>query len=345
MRGGSNRRRGLGRTILMIFALMVFAVFGAVLWYSYVDVMGIGAGGPPPLIRAEAGPIKHAPDDPGGMSLANRDSPAARILEESVEPIRRERILPRQDLAPPQPEPSPLTAELGTQPPPPPEPSPLSVPPDGEAPLPVPVPDSAEAPVPPAANSNTERPIESPYELPPALDAPEPAPTVLAAIEPEVAIEPLAAHDPPLEPLDPGVTPEGQIPIPAAAPRGGGLSASQSATGAPTGPEPLASQQGPARVATSTAPVRSAPAASPIFRVQLGAFRSDTAANQAWIDLQRRNRSALGELRASVLAAETSSGTFYRLQAGPLTSRDAAAEACGQVKQGGNDCFVVGPLP
>jgi cell division septation protein DedD len=304
----------------MVAAVLIFGLFGAVLWYAYVDLAGLGASGPPPLVRAEAGPIKRDPDDPGGMDVTNRDAPSARILEEQAEPVRRERILPRADLAPPQPEPAPSAGEMAAGPP-------------------QPAPDAPAAPVPP----NTTRPMESAEELPPALAAPEPpaGPTVIAAIEPEVAIEPLAAGDPPIEPLDPGVTPEGQTVVPAPAPR--------AATEAP----PVLPQQGSqaARSTTvpqpaeATAPVRSAPAASPIFRVQLGAFRSDVAANQAWIDLQRRNRPALGELRASVLAAETSSGTFYRLQAGPLTSRDAAAQACAQVKQAGSDCFVVGPLP
>ena len=45
------------------------------------------------------------------------------------------------------------------------------------------------------------------------------------------------------------------------------------------------------------------------------------------------------------LEAKTSAGTFYRLQAGPLPTRDGAVQACSQVKAGGTDCFIVGPLP
>ncbi|HET6469346.1 MAG TPA: SPOR domain-containing protein, partial [Geminicoccaceae bacterium] len=96
----------------------------------------------------------------------------------------------------------------------------------------------------------------------------------------------------------------------------------------------------------ATAPAgRSAPAAGPIFRVQLGAFRSDAAAGQAWRVYQGRHPAVLGDLRASVVLADTSSGTFYRLQAGPLPSRDSAVRACNQIKSAGGDCFIVGPLP
>lgn len=319
MRGGSNRRQGIGRTLLLVFGFLVFGLFGAVLWYAYVDLAGVGASGPPPLIRAEAGPIKYTPDDPGGLSTSNSNSPAATIFEGKPDTNRAETILP------------------------PPEPAPMATADEDAAMTPEPAPEAPMAPQPPTR----DRPLESAEELPPPLAAPEPpaGSNVVAAIEPEIAIEPLSAGDPPLDPLDPGVTPEGQIVVPARAPRA-------AATPAPVATAPAlattarnATSQVANATPTASAPVRSAPAASPIFRVQLGAFRSDVAANQAWIDLQRRNRPALGELRSSVLAAETSSGTFYRLQAGPLTSRDAAVQACSQVKQGGSDCFVVGPLP
>ena len=79
--------------------------------------------------------------------------------------------------------------------------------------------------------------------------------------------------------------------------------------------------------------------------MQLGAFRSDAAANQAWNVLHSRLAGALGSLRPTVLEANTSAGTFFRLQAGPLPSRDGAVRTCAAVKAGGNDCFIVGPLP
>ena len=87
MSSNASRRAGLGRWIIAVVvhlrALAVFAPFG-VLWYAYVEVMGLGASGPPPLIRAEAGPIKRAPDNPGGMEIPNRDSAAARVFQETA---------------------------------------------------------------------------------------------------------------------------------------------------------------------------------------------------------------------------------------------------------------------
>jgi cell division septation protein DedD len=100
-----------------------------------------------------------------------------------------------------------------------------------------------------------------------------------------------------------------------------------------------------ARTRPSPEPAHSAPAAGPIFRVQLGAFRSEGAAGQAWLVYQQQHTDVLGSLRSNIVIADTSSGTFFRLQAGPLPNRDAAARACTQIKSGGGDCFIVGPLP
>lgn len=288
---------GLGRWVVIGVGVFVFAVFAAVLWYAYVEVMGLGAGGPPPLIRAEAGPIKRAPDDPGGMEIPNRDSAAARVFQENGDGIRRERILPRQDTALIEPEPEPVP----------------------EAPMPA-APTGVEAP----ASEPIEKLVAREPELTPMTP---PAPPPAAAARPSITVtnRPPSAAAPP--------------PAPA---RAAPAAPSRAAPPTPLAPPPqVAARTPPATVP----PARSAPAASPTYRVQLGAFRSGAAANQAWIDLQRRQQASLGGLRPTVIEARTSAGTFYRLQAGPLASRDGAVQACAQIKAAGNDCFIVGPLP
>jgi cell division septation protein DedD len=308
MSSNASRRAGLGRWIVIGVGGFVFAVFAAVLWYAYVEVMGLGAGGPPPLIRAEVGPIKRAPDDPGGMEIPNRDSAAARVFQESSDGIRRERILPRQDTAMIEPEPE-LPAEPPSQPAPEAATPPAATPPAATVPvekLAAREPDSALPTAPAVTPPAVARPSVTVTNRPPAsVLAPPPQATPRAPAPPQVP--PRALTPPPVTPPP-----------------------AQTAARPPT---------------AATPPARSAPAASPTFRVQLGAFRSDAAANQAWIDLQRRLQVPLGGLRPTVLEAKTSAGTFYRLQAGPLPSRDGAVQACAQVKAGGNDCFIVGPLP
>jgi hypothetical protein len=348
MRGGSNRRAGIGRSLLLGVGLVVFVLFGAVLWFAYADMVGFGASGPPPLIRAEAGPIKRLPDEPGGMELTNVDSPAARIFEEQAEPVRRERILPREDvgLLPPTPPADLPTVADG------PQVAELAAPVDGVEPVGDP---AAIASTPLTDGATTlDRPMESAEDLPPPLEAPEPsAAAVVAALEPERDVG--AVNDGAADPNEPppvSVMTRGELTrvLPQAAPRQPEVLTAPVQPDPPRAP-PAATTPAPTRTATreaapeTSAPIRSAPAATPIYRVQLGAFRSDQAASQAWIDLQRRNRGVLGSLRPNVIAADTSSGTFYRLQAGPVRRRDMAVETCAQVKSTGNDCFIVGPLP
>lgn len=324
MSSNAARQGGIGRWIVIALGGVVFAVFAAVIWYAYVEVMGLGAGGPPPLVRAEAGPIKRAPDDPGGMEIPNRDSAVARVFEETVDGVRRERILPRQDTAQilPEPEPEPPTPAAQPAPSPPvPDSEPAQA---GSIGAPIerlaarePEPPAAEAAAPPAARPS----ITVTNQPPPAREA-----------APRSTTPPAAAGTPP-QPS----APRPLTPPPAAQPAPPRVS---------TPPAPPPQPQTAARTPPAASPpARSAPAAGPTFRVQLGAFRSDAAANQAWNLMQSRLGNALGGLRPTVLEAQTSAGTFYRLQAGPLANRDSAVSTCTQVKAAGNDCFIVGPLP
>jgi len=58
-------------------ALIVTAAavaFGGVIWYAYQEGRGTAASGEPPLIKAEQGPVKVKPDQPGGQDIPFQDS-------------------------------------------------------------------------------------------------------------------------------------------------------------------------------------------------------------------------------------------------------------------------------
>ncbi|KRB85720.1 sporulation protein [Sphingomonas sp. Root710] len=74
------------------------------------------------------------------------------------------------------------------------------------------------------------------------------------------------------------------------------------------------------------------------WKIQLGAFSSPDGAKSAWGGLVAR-APALKALSPSYSAA----GNFTRLQAGPLATRAAAAQACAAVKTAGSACFPVAP--
>ena len=272
--------------------------------------------------------MKRAPEDPGGREIPNRDTAVARVFEERSDGIRRERILPRQDTAavPPEPEPEPEAEQLSAAPVPPPvaEPAPATAAPSSTP--------TATAATPPATSPAPTVPVER-------LAASEPEAPVSPGTAPLVSRQSITVTAVPPAPP----TPPRQLAPPPAAAAPQPVRPPQAAAPVPA-PQPPPAQTA-ARTPPATPPARSAPVAGPTYRVQLGAFRSDAAANQAWVALQARLGAPLGGLRPTVLEASTSAGTFYRLQAGPLASRDSAVQTCSAIKAGGNDCFIVGPLP
>jgi cell division septation protein DedD len=66
--GGSPKRM-----ITAAIALGAVAAFGIGIWFAYDQGVKRGSSGAPPLIRADQGPTKVAPENPGGMQVPNQD--------------------------------------------------------------------------------------------------------------------------------------------------------------------------------------------------------------------------------------------------------------------------------
>lgn len=96
---GSRRRSGQrGRPVWAVGIVGTLVLFlGAVLWYSYPRATGESEEPAVPIIRADAGPYRVAPSDPGGMEIPHRDSTVFDTLrasrEESGEVRRVENLL------------------------------------------------------------------------------------------------------------------------------------------------------------------------------------------------------------------------------------------------------------
>lgn len=99
-------------------------------------------------------------------------------------------------------------------------------------------------------------------------------------------------------------------------------------------PPDEAAQPQPAAPAAAPPPAQ---AAGPGGTVQLGAFSSQAAANNAWRALSGRF-SYLAPLRHSVIPVETGGRTLYRLRA----SGEGAADVCRRLRLAGEDCAVIG---
>ncbi len=97
----------------------------------------------------------------------------------------------------------------------------------------------------------------------------------------------------------------------------------------------------PAPVAARPAPVAATPAPRPVaatgsWRLQLGAFGSQSKAESLWSSLESRNSNLQG-LQPYLVKA----GKVTRLQVGNFASRSEADRLCGQLKASGQACFPI----
>jgi hypothetical protein len=324
--------------LVLVLGVLVFTVFGAVVGYAWFNGMP-GVDGEPPLIRAEAGPYRRAPAERGGLEVANVSSSIVSVLRPKSEPPRVERLLPPE---------TPMALE--------------SLPPEEDA-----APPAAEAEAPPAATADTPSP--SAPDMPAAdvpTGAPQGTPADVAAAPADVATAP--SEPAPAEPAPAEPAPDGQgTPVPLAKPTPpppAQLAAREPPATVPTLPRPSASVA-PQRPAAAPPPERAAPprqariepmapAALPsrpvapvggdLYRLQLTAVRTEAGLTQAWAQLKQRYPRVLANLSPKVERADTSTGPLFRLQAGPFTSREAAASACSGIRASGGQCFIVGPV-
>lgn len=77
------------------------------------------------------------------------------------------------------------------------------------------------------------------------------------------------------------------------------------------------------------------------FRVQLAAVREESDARRAWSLFQEQLGAYVGGLEPFFEMAETSNGTFYRVQIGPFADSGEANSLCVELKKQDVSCFVV----
>lgn len=113
---------------------------------------------------------------------------------------------------------------------------------------------------------------------------------------------------------------------------------------APPAPsEPEVTQKPEPTSAAATPPP--APAVAPVdaWRIQLAAVSSRASAVSEWDRLKNRNADLLGTLDLNVQSVKLDSGTFYRIQAGPLADGPAARSLCDALKGRNQACLIVAP--
>ena len=96
-------------------------------------------------------------------------------------------------------------------------------------------------------------------------------------------------------------------------------------------PKPLPKPQTAAAPDAASEPAAADPAVAMVLH--LSSLRSEEAAKREWSDLQRSFPEPLGQMQAEFRRTDLGDkGAYYRVLAGPLPSRDAARQACADLK-------------
>lgn len=106
-------------------------------------------------------------------------------------------------------------------------------------------------------------------------------------------------------------------------------------------PEPKVAVKAPE---PKPAKIASKPDPATGYRIQIGSLRSEEAARTAWERRVKDHGEILGSLSLLVKRVDLGKkGVYYRVQAGPFKSKEAAARSCDALKQQKVGCFVVRP--
>lgn len=313
---------GRGRRGLLIVSALVGAIIvGGGLAYGYKTIIGPSPKATPPVIQADARPAKSQPEDPGGKQFAHSDSKLMGRLENDGDSANgRLNASDDTDSAGVRRVPTIMVSRDGSIAPPPAEPrlppTTVSVPGmtivDGFG-------SRAQPPVQPARRVE---PVQSPGS---AVAAPRIIAKATPAAEPATpVVEPVSTAR--AEPTPP--PPVRSAALQPAAPR-------------PTPERPIVVRQPPVQQ-PAAAP---APRASSVGYVAvLASQKSRIDALKTFADLQQKYVSVLQNKIPDVQEADLSArglGTMYRVVVGPPSSREAAADICGQLKTAGfQGCWV-----
>ena len=285
---------------------MVLAVavggFAALAYYAYNSGSNAASGDATLVVEADQAPIKQAPVDPDGEEFPNKDKTIYDVISPSGEAKTAEKLLP---------EPERPVAAANVE--------------DSE--------DNVAAPVPvtPPEVGTTTFVAGAAAPVPPVKEAGSASTTAAVA----VATPPQTVSEQPV------ATVAKPVRAAPAAPAEKSFASPQMVNEKTlTGKKdeaPVAVKEKPE---TESKPKAEKPAAKEsaggAYKVQLGAYKSESEANAAWKKISAAHSSVLSGA-PTIVKADVNGSTFYRLRAGSYASADAAKAVCA--KLGGQACF------
>jgi hypothetical protein len=334
-----------GRPLVVLLGFVVLAAFSAVVWVAYQQGVKEGQRSNPPILSAESGPTRIAPQSQQTAEASPADKSLERLSGDGAATTGEEQIMP----APEEPRPLPSPQEVTSAPPPSAQsmiapPAPAATAPAQLARTDVDHPglDTTVSPVVPAQPPSAQRMIGSQTThaaappsasedltsaLPPADDsalagtpAPTPAPAKPAKPKPTTTAAALPALPSTPSPITAHTTvPTGE---------GGPLVA----------PKPIETAQLETPPSTTAAPPVAA--GGPVA-IQLGSFPTDVLAAQSWSKIKSNNVAVLGEYSPKFQRAEVEGkGTWYRLQVTGFADKGSAQDVCNKLKANGQACII-----
>ena len=297
---GAPPRRN--RLVTALATLVAIAGFVAVVWFAYQWGLERGYREEVPVVRANAGPIKVKPENPGGLVVPNQDKLVLNQLTAEPPAPRVERL--------------------------------LSAP---EMPKPLPQVGSAAPVAGVAAGSQTQSgavadPVTALGAIATAAGAAATSETDTAAGAGESATarggEAVRTATPQRRPADlRGGTRVAATAAAGTSASGGTAAAGGSASGISGG--------GAAAGATQIVAVEKGD-----FVIQLASVTSSDAANREWSRLQKTFPVLLGDMNLAVQTATVKGTRYHRVQTGPFPSRSTAVDMCLQLKAKKQPCLV-----
>lgn len=288
---------------LVVIGVVSMLIFAGVVWYAYNAGITQAEQETLPVVKADPGAIKVKPEEPGGANFAHQDKTVYDKIDGNEAGL--EQLLPGSE------EPIEKPRIIS--------PHDNELPQDGQ-------PKVMRVP-PPATDAQPAAPTEAPEIAAPEI--PDPMGRAMSGDEqPEVAAQP--APDVTSAIAEENANRVRAIP--------------GQEDGDAKAPD-VATSTDPAKPATQPLASRNAPplatSGGKAFVLQLGAFRSQEAADAGWKLLATRHAGILGGLQHYVQPADLGDrGRFFRLQAGPFSERAAANTQCAALKSAGVDCLV-----
>ncbi len=170
-----SRRRGGPWVFAAVLVVAIGAGAGG--WYFFNDLVVDDPDAEVPLIRADSGPIKVRPEEPGGMDVPDRDKLVYDRIDGNGERSGVERLLPPPEMPMAKPAPAPAAQGVEERP-------------AAQQPIPlVPVTPAPSSPPAPAAKAEAQ-PAPAPQRVVPSVE------DVLSAMRPPPPVDPKAQETP-----------------------------------------------------------------------------------------------------------------------------------------------------